>query len=349
MFKIGNEIVITKDVDAALSIIKKGTKGKIISAKTNLGYYGIALENGEIYDLRGCFELLKPNDYKFKTGDEVKIVLKGNFLEDYLNSKVVKSGEKGIVRGFIEKYGLYSVSVDNFMYLFKENQLEKVEQEIKIGDKIRTTKDISIVFGILKKGTEGTIESTAGLGERRYLVKIEGVYVGMTIEEFELIPQSEETASKEQDINDPDIDSYYESVHQLAVEIAKETTYTTAQIQYFIETCDILHEDIEELKKCIKIGTPTIQLYFDFLSEYGDKNLERIKKEQSIPKNPYWENIQKMAQKQRAKGISKYGAGLEDNTELDTIESITYLQEELIDALMYCEHLKAKVNKIKNL
>lgn len=65
--------------------------------------------------------------------------------------------------------------------------------------------------------------------------------------------------------------------------------------------------------------------------------------------NPYWENIQKMAQKQRDKGIGKYGAGLEHNTELDTLESIAYLQEELIDALMYCEHLKAKVNKIKNL
>jgi len=63
--------------------------------------------------------------------------------------------------------------------------------------------------------------------------------------------------------------------------------------------------------------------------------------------NSYWENICALYLKQRNKGIKKYGYGLEDNPVLDDVETITYLQEELIDALMYCEHLKAKLREKK--
>lgn len=55
--------------------------------------------------------------------------------------------------------------------------------------------------------------------------------------------------------------------------------------------------------------------------------------------NPYWENIQAIADKQREKGIETYGQGLEQNL-LDVEKRIQYLQEELIDALMYCEWIK---------
>lgn len=55
--------------------------------------------------------------------------------------------------------------------------------------------------------------------------------------------------------------------------------------------------------------------------------------------NPYWENIQAIADKQRKKGIETYGQGLEQNL-LDVEKRIQYLQEELIDALMYCEWIK---------
>lgn len=55
--------------------------------------------------------------------------------------------------------------------------------------------------------------------------------------------------------------------------------------------------------------------------------------------NPYWENICRMADKQRAKGIATYGQGLEFNKEKITTR-IEYLQEELIDGLMYCEWIK---------
>jgi hypothetical protein len=61
--------------------------------------------------------------------------------------------------------------------------------------------------------------------------------------------------------------------------------------------------------------------------------------------NPYWENICTIAEKQRAKGIETYGKGLEDN-KADIIARIEHLQEELVDALMYCEWIKDYVTDI---
>ena len=58
--------------------------------------------------------------------------------------------------------------------------------------------------------------------------------------------------------------------------------------------------------------------------------------------NPYWDRICEMADKQRAKGMATYGKGLEDNP-LSAVERLEYLQEELIDALMYVEHIKASI------
>lgn len=58
-------------------------------------------------------------------------------------------------------------------------------------------------------------------------------------------------------------------------------------------------------------------------------------------KQIYWENVCKMQQKQTDKGINKYGQILEENIKMTKDERITYLEEELIDGLMYCEHLKS--------
>lgn len=55
--------------------------------------------------------------------------------------------------------------------------------------------------------------------------------------------------------------------------------------------------------------------------------------------NPYWERVSKIAQAQRDKGLLKYGYGLEDNP-TPTINRLQYIEEELIDALMYIEWLK---------
>ena len=54
----------------------------------------------------------------------------------------------------------------------------------------------------------------------------------------------------------------------------------------------------------------------------------------------YWERVCEMQNKQTKKGIEKYGQVLECNQGMDWKERITYLQEELIDGLMYCEHIK---------
>ena len=59
--------------------------------------------------------------------------------------------------------------------------------------------------------------------------------------------------------------------------------------------------------------------------------------------NPYWERITQMADRQREKGISTYGQGLEQFTTPDASKRIDYIQEELIDALMYLEWLKEKL------
>lgn len=54
----------------------------------------------------------------------------------------------------------------------------------------------------------------------------------------------------------------------------------------------------------------------------------------------YWDNITAMAEAQRIKGLQTYGQTLEENKALNMEERITMLQEELIDALMYLEHIK---------
>lgn len=68
--------------------------------------------------------------------------------------------------------------------------------------------------------------------------------------------------------------------------------------------------------------------------------VEALRAMQELENNPYWKRICEMARKQRAKGIRTYGKGLEDNP-LSAEERLTYLEEELIDGLMYIEHIKA--------
>lgn len=58
----------------------------------------------------------------------------------------------------------------------------------------------------------------------------------------------------------------------------------------------------------------------------------------------YWYNICEMQQKQTDKGIKTYGQVLEQNTEMSTEERLVAIEEELIDALMYLEHLKTNLN-----
>lgn len=68
--------------------------------------------------------------------------------------------------------------------------------------------------------------------------------------------------------------------------------------------------------------------------------VEALKAMQAMESNPYWKRVCELSERQRAKGIRTYGKGLEDNP-LSYEERLTYLEEELVDALMYIEHIKA--------
>lgn len=56
----------------------------------------------------------------------------------------------------------------------------------------------------------------------------------------------------------------------------------------------------------------------------------------------YWDRITAIYNRQREKGLKKYGIPLEDNhADIDT--RLRYIEEELVDALMYCEWVRDKL------
>ena len=65
-------------------------------------------------------------------------------------------------------------------------------------------------------------------------------------------------------------------------------------------------------------------------------------------RNKYIENINALMKKQESKGHSTYGQLLQDNTSMTTVDRIEYLEEELVDALMYLEHLKESVSNLED-
>lgn len=58
----------------------------------------------------------------------------------------------------------------------------------------------------------------------------------------------------------------------------------------------------------------------------------------------YRERIIGLLDKQIDKGLRKYGVLIEKNDTLTSEQRIEHLEEELVDALMYCEHLKAGIS-----
>lgn len=53
----------------------------------------------------------------------------------------------------------------------------------------------------------------------------------------------------------------------------------------------------------------------------------------------YWDNISQIEAKQTAKGVEEYGQTLEQNQIPAVLDRITYIEEELVDALKYLEWL----------
>lgn len=58
----------------------------------------------------------------------------------------------------------------------------------------------------------------------------------------------------------------------------------------------------------------------------------------------YWDRVTVIAQRQREKGLNKYGMKLEDN-DWPIEKRLEYLEEELIDGLMYIEWIKEGLRK----
>ena len=54
----------------------------------------------------------------------------------------------------------------------------------------------------------------------------------------------------------------------------------------------------------------------------------------------FWNRVTQINNKQRAKGIREYGQTLEENDDLSVIDTLTMLEEELVDALNYIEKIK---------
>lgn len=80
---------------------------------------------------------------------------------------------------------------------------------------------------------------------------------------------------------------------------------------------------------------------------FGKINSEIVERNYSIlfgsdEENPYWKRISAIAEAQRAKGLSTYGEGLENNPAA-ILERFRHLEEELVDALQYIEWIKDKL------
>lgn len=56
--------------------------------------------------------------------------------------------------------------------------------------------------------------------------------------------------------------------------------------------------------------------------------------------DPFWFNITGIANNQRNKGIKEYGKGIEKDSASEIVR-LTRIEEELVDALYYIEHLKS--------
>lgn len=107
--------------------------------------------------------------------------------------------------------------------------------------------------------------------------------------------------------------------------------------------------DIDGCEVCPLYSVPQIKRGKEncFSDEYRfpvnvNRNYEILFGE-ATEENPYWERISALAERQRAKGMSKYGQGLENNP-MGIIERLEYLEEELIDGLFYIEHIKEWLN-----
>ena len=89
---------------------------------------------------------------------------------------------------------------------------------------------------------------------------------------------------------------------------------------------------------------------FGYEKEYNCVNIkceECWKREMESENKSYWQNVCKIHEEQTKKGLRKYHMPIEENMDMDIEKRLVMLQEELVDGLMYIEHIKAWL-KAKN-
>lgn len=94
------------------------------------------------------------------------------------------------------------------------------------------------------------------------------------------------------------------------------------------------HETIDDGYVCINPKS-------DYCADWTDDDISCPEYE---AENPYWERICRLSERQRENGMKTYGQGLENNPAA-ILTRLTYLEEELIDGLMYIEWIKDKIKE----
>lgn len=94
---------------------------------------------------------------------------------------------------------------------------------------------------------------------------------------------------------------------------------------------EIYSEEVTAVDEC--------RALLQFNLKHPDAVIARIK-EIPFPGPDYRDAIMALFDRQREKGLDKYGMTLEENTTLTAAQRIEHAQEELVDALQYLEHLK---------
>lgn len=80
--------------------------------------------------------------------------------------------------------------------------------------------------------------------------------------------------------------------------------------------------------------------FMNYCSNCGERLFSPFELEVFVKSNnPYWDRVTAIAQRQREKGLNKYGMKLEDN-DWPIENRLEYLEEELVDGLMYIEWIK---------
>lgn len=90
----------------------------------------------------------------------------------------------------------------------------------------------------------------------------------------------------------------------------------------------------------LEVGTKNCDDWYPYCHfEYHPENMSVNQNKEPKGNNPYWDRVTAIAQRQREKGLNKYGMKLEEN-DWPIEKRLEYLEEELVDGLMYIEWIK---------